>query len=116
MPKANRKPCNYMSCRILTYGRYCPNHKVAKTAKAGTRSKEGHERQKMYDRRWRVVRKIHLNSSPLCVECERKGRVELATVVDHIIPHRGSRELFDDTSNYQSLCKRHHDQKTARGE
>ena len=113
MPKASRTPCNFMSCSKLTDGKYCPDHKASTK---GTRSKEGYQRQKMYDRSWKRVRKIHLNSNPLCVECEKKGRVGLATVVDHIIPHRGSRELFDDTSNYQSLCKRHHDQKTARGE
>ena len=37
-----------------------------------------------------------------------------ATVVDHIKPHRGSWPLFIDPANHQSLCKRCHDQKTAR--
>jgi len=35
-------------------------------------------------------------------------------VVDHIVPHRGDRALFWDTSNWQPLCKPHHDAKTAR--
>lgn len=39
-----------------------------------------------------------------------------ATVVDHIIPHRGdlSSAAFWDETNWQPLCKRHHDRKTAR--
>jgi len=35
-----------------------------------------------------------------------------ATVVDHIIPHRGDARLMWDESNYQALCKRCHDKKT----
>jgi 5-methylcytosine-specific restriction protein A len=35
-----------------------------------------------------------------------------ATVVDHIIPHRGDPTLFWDESNWQPLCKKCHDQKT----
>jgi 5-methylcytosine-specific restriction endonuclease McrA len=41
--------------------------------------------------------------------CRDKGRVTVATVVDHIIPHRGDQALFWDVSNWQSLCKPHHD-------
>lgn len=33
----------------------------------------------------------------------------LATVVDHVIPHRGDQALFWDTSNWQPLCRRCHD-------
>ena len=32
-----------------------------------------------------------------------------ATVVDHIIPHRGDKTLFWDETNWQSLCKTCHD-------
>lgn len=35
-----------------------------------------------------------------------------ATVVDHIIPHRGDQKLFWDRSNWQALCKSCHDSKT----
>jgi len=41
--------------------------------------------------------------------CEAQGRITLATVVDHIVPHRGDRDLFFDPTNLQSLCKPHHD-------
>jgi len=46
---------------------------------------------------------------PLCVYCEREGRVSAGCIVDHIIPHRGDMVLFWDRSNWQSLCKPCHD-------
>jgi 5-methylcytosine-specific restriction protein A len=39
--------------------------------------------------------------------------VVAATVVDHIVPHKGDKVKFWDSSNWQSLCKRCHDAKTA---
>ena len=57
---------------------------------------------------------MFLNRNPLCVECLKEGRTEPATVVDHIIPHRGDRELFWQKSNWQSLCAYHHGVKTAK--
>lgn len=71
--------------------------------------------QRGYDARWRKRRLSFLRENPLCAECERRGKVEAATVVDHVVPHRGDKELFDDEDNWQSLCKRCHDRKTARG-
>jgi 5-methylcytosine-specific restriction protein A len=53
---------------------------------------------------------------PLCVECLKEGRTEAAVVVDHIVPHRGDPKLLRDWSNLQSLCRRHHNEKTARGQ
>ncbi|WP_390622926.1 HNH endonuclease [Ralstonia syzygii] len=37
-----------------------------------------------------------------------------ATVVDHIVPHKGDQHLFWRRSNWQALCKACHDRKTAR--
>ena len=59
---------------------------------------------------------MHLNRRPLCNACKIESLDRLATVVDHIKPHRGDTELFWDESNWQSLCKQCHDRKTARGE
>ena len=44
----------------------------------------------------------------------RKGRVVAATVVDHVVPHRGDPELFWDETNWPPACKPCHDAKTAR--
>jgi len=51
---------------------------------------------------------------PLCEECKRNGRLTPAVVVDHIIPHKGNRELFWNEKNWQALCKSCHDRKTAK--
>ena len=42
----------------------------------------------------------------------KEGRYRKASVVDHIIPHRGDEALFWDRSNWQALCHRHHSIKT----
>lgn len=49
---------------------------------------------------------------PLCVQCAKQGKYVRATVVDHIIPHRGDQKLFWDQNNWQALCKSCHDKKT----
>ena len=68
-----------------------------------------------YDGRWRKARIAFLQRNPLCVECMRKGVLTPATVVDHIIPHRGDKDLFWNEENWQPLCKSCHDRKTGSG-
>nr|WP_216668794.1 HNH endonuclease [Paraburkholderia xenovorans] len=46
--------------------------------------------------------------NPLCVYCQRDGRVTAATVVDHIKEHRGDQTLFWDRANWASLCAHCH--------
>ena len=46
---------------------------------------------------------------PLCRMCEAEGKITVATIVDHVIPHKGDRVLFNDVRNWQPLCKAHHD-------
>ncbi len=57
--------------------------------------------------RYRRRRKIFMQNHPLC-PCG-----ELATDLDHIVPHKGDRKLFFDESNWQALCKSCHSRKTA---
>lgn len=75
----------------------------------------GNSAQRGYGHKWRRYRIAFLREHPLCVDCEREGRVTAATVVDHIEPHRGDERLFWQESNHQPLCERHHNAKTARG-
>lgn len=67
-----------------------------------------------YGSRWQRVRRGFLAAHPLCAACAAEGAVREATVVDHIEPHKGDQGLFWDRSNWQPLCKTHHDRKTAR--
>lgn len=68
---------------------------------------------RLYDsQRWRKARLLHLARFPLCAICDASGKVTAATDVDHVVPHKGDPELFWDDANWQSLCHRHHSQKT----
>lgn len=86
-----------------------PIFKAANWKSYDSRSKESKEYRKLYTYRWQKVRLMFLAVNPLCVMCESENRYVLAQVVDHITPHRGDETLFWDQSNWQSLCKRHHD-------
>jgi 5-methylcytosine-specific restriction protein A len=66
-----------------------------------------------YDTQWKKLRLYHLTIQPLCVRCRKEGYIVSAKIVDHIEPHKGNRKLRLDPGNLQSLCKRHHDIKTA---
>ncbi|MGE0857793.1 MAG: HNH endonuclease [Gammaproteobacteria bacterium] len=71
-------------------------------------------RARGYTNKWEKARAAFLRVHPLCVACEREDhQLTSATVVDHVIPHKGDTVLFWDSSNWQALCKRHHDRKTA---
>lgn len=76
----------------------------------GTASSRG------YDGRWRKTRLTFLAQHPLCCRCEEEGRVEPATVVNHRIPHKGDQRLFWDRSNWEAVCKPHHDRDIQRDE
>lgn len=73
-------------------------------------------RQRGYTWKWDKARVTYLSHHPLCIMCEREGRVTAAKVVDHIIPHKGDQSLFWDKANWQSLCKPHHDRDKQREE
>jgi 5-methylcytosine-specific restriction endonuclease McrA len=62
-----------------------------------------------YNYKWQQARVGFLKKHPLCKMHEDIGRVVAATVVDHIIPHRGDMSLFWDRNNWQPLCKTCHD-------
>lgn len=66
-----------------------------------------------YDHKWRTARLAYLKRNPLCVACLADGKYYEAQVVDHIVPFRDDPALKWDRENWQALCKRHHDIKTA---
>jgi len=108
-PTKPMSPCRYPRCAALAVpgSAYCLTHRREKGRERGTSKEQG------YDNRWRKARRAYLNANPLCVECKGEGRVEAATIVDHIIPHRGDYELmWDSEGNYQSLCTYHHQVKS----
>jgi len=72
---------------------------------------------KVHDsRRWKKVRRMHLNASPLCVDPEGIHCTEVrpATQVDHIVSIAESPASAYDMANLQSLCTLCHGRKSAR--
>jgi 5-methylcytosine-specific restriction enzyme A len=64
---------------------------------------------KWYDLpRWRRRRRSQLLHHPWCVICESRGIATIATIADHVVPHRGDWNAFI-FGDLQSLCRAHHD-------
>jgi len=123
VPPRPMKPCRQAGCSILTQDRsgYCPEHAaLAEKRRQQQRAQYDKRRESAakrgYGRKWQEAREGFLSRNSLCVACKQRGRIEPATVVDHIKPHRGDMALFWDRSNWQALCERCHNLKTARGE
>ena len=113
MPYAPNRPCRHPGCTAFCRPGfvYCEKHQPVNSRDRlrGTAAERG------YDRDWQRVRSRYLKQHPLCVQCLKEGRYRAASVVDHIVPHRGNKELFWDRSNWQPLCKSCHDKKTGSG-
>lgn len=71
--------------------------------------------QRGYGGKWQRYRLAFLAKHPLCRACEAEGKVTVATVVDHVVPHRGDMVLFWK-GEHQPLCGPCHSAKTAREE
>ncbi|MCB1666611.1 MAG: HNH endonuclease [Pseudomonadales bacterium] len=64
--------------------------------------------QRGYGYKWQKARERFLAYDPWCRMCWDEGKRTRATVVDHIIPHRGDQTLFWNQGNWQPLCAKHH--------
>lgn len=123
MPSRPKSICRAPCCgKLIDAPGYCDKHK--KAVRKQQDEHRGTAAERGYDSKWAKVRGFYLRKHPLCVYCQRDGRVVAANVVDHIIPHRlkeaidsgdeariaKARALFwDSTGNWQSLCKPCHD-------
>lgn len=128
MPRRPKSICRQPGCgALLDSPGFCSKHAAIRQTADTERRGTAHERG--YTSAWTKARTHYLRSHPLCVHCENEGVVTAATVVDHITPHRlkeaidsgdaswvaRAKALFwDSLRNWQSLCKRHHDIKTAK--
>ncbi len=107
MPRKPKRPCRHTGCPNLSDDVYCEAHRALYARENAT--------TRGYDAKWRASRKRYLRRFPLCLECQHNGKLVPATVVDHILPHRGDEDLFWDESNWQPICKSCHDRKTGSG-
>jgi 5-methylcytosine-specific restriction protein A len=112
-PYAPQHPCGFPGCPILvdSIHRRCERHRTQERREID--QNRGSAARRGYDSRWRAARKRYFAIHPLCVECQRMGRLSAATIVDHIVPHKGDPNLFWNQSNWQALCRRCHNRKTA---
>ena len=95
-------PCN----EKVPHGALCTCQRKAKQdrnarhdAKRPTSTKRG------YNHEWRKARAEYLAMHPYCRECAKQGLTRFASVVDHVIPHRGDKRLFWSRANWQPLCE-----------
>ena len=115
MPTKPLRPCRHPGCPALVKAGdlYCPEHlSLHPLPHPKSRTPRPSSASRGYGYKWRQVRKAYLNKHPLCVRCLAQGKFVTATVVDHIIPHRGNPDLLWNEANYQALCKPCHDRKT----
>lgn len=110
------RPCRHPGCPALTREGYCSRHKPAAAPRRASADYHGWYNLPIWTD---DLRPTQLLREPFCRACaaqyppsDPRHRTR-ATVVDHIWPFRGNWQLFIDSANHQSLCKRHHDQKTA---
>ena len=105
MPPRAARPCSYPGCGILTSDKdgRCPKHPRPKWVNAT-------QVKRMSGWKTSQARTRLFAKAPLCVECEKAGRVRLATIRDHIVPlAEGGAE---DETNTQGLCDACHDVKS----
>lgn len=114
MATSPRRPCAQSGCGKLVSSGRCEAH--AKTRQQAVERSRESSTQRGYNYKWQQARKAFLRLHPLC-ECDecRAGalRLRIATVVDHVVPHKGDETLFWDLNNWQAMAKQCHDKKTA---
>lgn len=111
MPRSPKRSCRFPGCpNLCDHGVYCNDH-----SDYSVDHLRGNAAERGYGGKWRNARARFLRKHPLCVKCRENGKLTPATVVDHIIPHRGDPILFWDENNWQPLCRDCHGEKTGMG-
>ena len=84
---------------------------IPKTKKRKARPWGNKSDQKIYQsRRWRRERLDYLAENP---RCSYPGCRKSAVILDHIVSIRNGGEIWDE-DNWQGLCIKHHNSKTAK--
>ena len=92
----------------------CPAHPHSERSRQYSRARRarGDPNEMFYgSSRWQRLRLAVLHEEPLCRMCAQGNRVELGTVVDHIVPVKQGGEIWDRT-NLQPLCRPCHEIKS----
>jgi 5-methylcytosine-specific restriction protein A len=80
--------------------------------------RRGSSAERGYGAQWQSARVVFLAANPLCRPCSKKTppRVTAATVVDHVVDHKGDQQLFWDQANWQPSCERCHNARVDAGD
>lgn len=114
MPSKAASACKRSGCPGLVRDGVCSVCGPLRTARNVEHDeRRGTAAQRGYGGRWQRVRAMYLRSHPLCVMCEREGRVSIATDVHHKIKRRDGGP--DTESNLEALCHECHSRITASG-
>lgn len=117
MPFSAPRPCAAPGCpELVRGGSRCEAHD--KQHQAADRERRGSSHERGYDSRWQRARLLFLAANPLCRPCSMKHPPQLspATVVDHVIDHKGDKVLFWDERNWQPSCAPCHDSRVDAGD
>jgi len=104
-----RPKCKEEACRkrALKGSSYCDEHKKERFKEQG----KLYGNEPFYKTRlWKRIRLRQLAKSPLCRECEQRGRITGANVADHITPIKNGGDKYSE-KNLQSLCNTCHNRK-----
>lgn len=109
MPTQPGRPCRTPSCPNDQKSKsgFCPD--CERVYKRGLDKQRGTTAERGYGSRWQRARLGYLRKHPLCVQCQDRGQVTAATLVHHIVPHKGDRRLLWDRNNWQALCRECHE-------
>lgn len=114
MPTSAPHPCSAPACAELVPRGHsrCPKHERQADQRRGTASERG------YGAAWQRARLPFLRANPLCRPCSKKtpAQVTAATVVDHVVDHKGDPVLFWAEGNWQPSCQPCHDARTDAGD
>lgn len=100
------KPPRICSCgEKVPHGELCTcQQKARRERNARHDARRPSARDRGYDHEWRKARAEYLMWHPYCRECAKSGVTQQATVVDHVVPHRGDKRLLWHRANWQPLC------------
>lgn len=120
MPLAPKRPCAKPGCGKLGATPYCEEHTSKREISQRTErikydKERGSAASRGYNSRWSRYSKQYRVDHPLCIMCEKEGKLTVAECVDHIEPVNGPDDpKFWLESNHQSLCHSCHSEKTAK--
>ena len=98
------KPCLRLGCpELIESGGYCEKHR--KHMNKQRDMNRGTPAQRGYDYKWSKFRRKYLAKYPLCMDCEERDEVTLATEVHHERSILEYPELKYAESNLKALCE-----------